>query len=59
MTEKAKQDRIRALQRELAGWEPQIVTAQTEADRRHAQDRVDNLRRDLERAREGKLAANQ
>jgi hypothetical protein len=56
MTERAKQDRIRALQRELAGWEPQ-VGSRSEADRRHAQDRVDALKRDLERARAGKLRA--
>jgi hypothetical protein len=54
MTEIAKQHRIAELEHRLRNFEAQLHAARSEQDRKHTQDRVDECRRDLERARTGK-----
>jgi hypothetical protein len=58
MTEAAKNLRVKQLEAELLSFERMLPTARDVRDARHIQDRIDALRRDLERARDGKLTAN-
>jgi hypothetical protein len=59
MTTEAQEHRVRHLESQLASHEKLIHTAQSERERQHIQDRIDEFKRDLDRARAGKLVANQ
>jgi hypothetical protein len=58
-TAKAQAHRVRHLEGQLASHEKLIHTATSARERQHIQDRIDEFKRDLERARAGKLTANQ
>lgn len=57
MTQQAQAHRIAQLEREL--WSYERLPTLTAGDEREKADRVAALRRELERARDGKLTGNQ
>jgi hypothetical protein len=59
MTAQATAHRVKVLADQLASHEKLLHTAQSLTERRHIQDRIDEFKRDLDRARQGKLVASQ
>jgi DNA-binding transcriptional regulator GbsR (MarR family) len=59
MTQQAQAHRVRSIETQLQSHEALLHTAQSDRERQHIQDRIDEFRRDLERAKAGKLVASQ
>jgi DNA-binding transcriptional regulator GbsR (MarR family) len=57
MTAKATADRVRSIETQLQSHEKLLHSVQSERERQHVLDRINEFKRDLERARAGKLRA--